>query len=79
MRTERVLCGRDRRAHGATPSLAARQLMFRLESEGFAFALREDNGSVLVTPGERVSAEDRAQLVAHFHEVRDLLLTERPA
>lgn len=79
MKVEHVVCGRDRRDPGTPVSAEARMLVFRLQSEGFVLELREDNGSVLVTPGQDVTAEDRAQLTARFHEIRDLLLTERPA
>lgn len=79
MRTERVDCGLDRRDAGTPVSAEARMLVWRLQSDGFVLELREDNGSVLVTPGQDVSAEDRARLRQHFHEVRDLLLQERPS
>lgn len=76
---ERIDCGPDPRDPGTPVSTVARLLVWRLQSEGCAFELREDRRSILVRPGERVSAEDRARLTALFHEVRDLLLMERPA
>lgn len=76
MRIVRVDCGRDpREPDTRVVSDAVRLFVFRLQAEGFVLELT-DEGCVCMTPGQHVTADDRAHLTAYFHEIRDVLLTE---
>jgi hypothetical protein len=71
MRTERIDCGRDERTPGMPVSQAARMLVWRLEQRGVEFTLRPS--TVLARRGGRVTAEERADLMTHYREVRAVL------